>query len=152
MFLLIHPLYNFFGGEWWIKPFWRGRGLWSHWNSLTNTTTALSAVNIQLRQRWMSPAIYFSTYRSYSREMLLQNNLDISSYKDDTTFYYLTLPWVIVHKQDQITTNIAYVGKITFLGLWYLIRWDRWDARWPMFPTIPPSPPHPTSMGLFLTY
>ena len=42
-------------------------------------------------------------------------------------------------------------GKISFWGLWDLVRWDRWDARRPMFPTIPPSPPHPTSMGLFLT-
>ena len=48
--------------------------------------------------------------------------------------------------------SINSLGKITFWGLWYLVRWDRWDARRPMFPTIPPSPPHPTSMGLFLTY
>ena len=45
--------------------------------------------------------------------------------------------------------QLAISGKITFLGLWYLVRWDRWDARRPMFPTIPPFPPHPTSMGQF---
>ena len=45
--------------EWWIKPFWSGWGLWSHWNSLRNTTTALSAVAIQLCNIFWYDVKYF---------------------------------------------------------------------------------------------
>ena len=56
--------------------------------------------------------------------------------------------YIVIH--PKLYTRFS--GKISFWGLWDMVRWDRWDARRPMFPTIPPSPPHPTSMGLFLTY
>ena len=37
-------------------------------------------------------------------------------------------------KEDYIAFVVENVfGKITFWGLWYLVRWDRWDARRPMF-------------------
>ena len=55
--------------EWSMKQVWIGCGLWSHWNSLTNTATALSAVDMQLC--WPSTSILrvvgFVLYIQYIR-------------------------------------------------------------------------------------